>query len=116
MVPKPDPGVAVGGKFWVGDGCLSVGRWVPSQEIAMGQSPPLALPARSREDDKNWPEPDRVGRQELEVVMGNEHISFTVCMACLPAVVLFLFGNWRGVPGNTKYTRSTCYCSCKQLF
>jgi|EP00670_Eutreptiella_braarudii_P005037 protein mago nashi len=29
------------------------------------------------EDDKNWPEPDRVGRQELEVVMGNEHISFT---------------------------------------
>ncbi|KAK2992182.1 hypothetical protein RJ640_007350, partial [Escallonia rubra] len=30
-----------------------------------------------REDDKNWPEPDRVGRQELEIVMGNEHISFT---------------------------------------
>nr|XP_023906271.1 protein mago nashi homolog 1-like [Quercus suber] len=23
------------------------------------------------------PEPDRVGRQELEIVMGNEHISFT---------------------------------------
>ncbi|XP_057980097.1 protein mago nashi homolog [Malania oleifera] len=30
-----------------------------------------------KEDDKNWPEPDRVGRQELEIVMGNEHISFT---------------------------------------
>eukprot|EP01012_Entosiphon_sulcatum_P011699 TRINITY_DN171_c0_g1_i1.p1 TRINITY_DN171_c0_g1~~TRINITY_DN171_c0_g1_i1.p1 ORF type:complete len:150 (+),score=48.27 TRINITY_DN171_c0_g1_i1:40-489(+) len=30
-----------------------------------------------KEDDQNWPEPDRVGRQELEVVMGNEHISFT---------------------------------------
>lgn len=30
-----------------------------------------------REDDNNWPEPDRVGRQELEIVMGNEHISFT---------------------------------------
>eukprot|EP00997_Jenningsia_sp_PLL12_P008986 NODE_5854_length_547_cov_36.941767_g5109_i0.p1 GENE.NODE_5854_length_547_cov_36.941767_g5109_i0~~NODE_5854_length_547_cov_36.941767_g5109_i0.p1 ORF type:complete len:103 (+),score=21.54 NODE_5854_length_547_cov_36.941767_g5109_i0:184-492(+) len=30
-----------------------------------------------REDDKNWPEPDRVGRQELEIVKGNEHISFT---------------------------------------
>ncbi|KAA8549838.1 hypothetical protein F0562_001522 [Nyssa sinensis] len=28
-------------------------------------------------DDNNWPEPDRVGRQELEIVMGNEHISFT---------------------------------------
>ena len=25
-----------------------------------------------------WPAPDRVGRQELEVVIGNEHISFVV--------------------------------------
>jgi protein mago nashi len=24
-----------------------------------------------------WPEPDRVGRQELEIVLDNEHISFT---------------------------------------
>lgn len=30
-----------------------------------------------KEDDNNWPEPDNVGRQELEIVMGNEHISFT---------------------------------------
>lgn len=30
-----------------------------------------------KEDDNNWPEPDRVGRQELEIVIGNEHISFT---------------------------------------
>lgn len=29
------------------------------------------------EDDKLWPQPDRVGRQELEIVMGDEHISFT---------------------------------------
>ncbi|KAK2446177.1 protein mago nashi protein [Trifolium repens] len=29
-----------------------------------------------QEDDSNWPEPDRVGRQELEIKMGNEHISF----------------------------------------
>ena len=29
-----------------------------------------------KEDDKNWPEPDRDGRQEFEVVIGNEHISF----------------------------------------
>merc|ERR1712023_144800 len=28
------------------------------------------------EDDSSWPEPDRIGRQELEVVLGNEHISF----------------------------------------
>lgn len=30
-----------------------------------------------KEDDNNWPQPDRVGRQELEIVMGNEHICFT---------------------------------------
>eukprot|EP00884_Botryococcus_braunii_P004178 jgi/Botrbrau1/13761/Bobra.0056s0017.1 len=29
-----------------------------------------------KEDDTNWPPPDRVGRQELEVVLGKEHISF----------------------------------------
>ncbi|CAH0488072.1 unnamed protein product [Peronospora effusa] len=31
----------------------------------------------TKEDDKEWPEPDRVGRQELEIVLGNDHISFT---------------------------------------
>lgn len=31
-----------------------------------------------KEDDSQWPEPDRVGRQELEIVMGDTHISFTV--------------------------------------
>jgi len=30
-----------------------------------------------REDDKSWPAPDRVGRQELEVVCNGQHISFT---------------------------------------
>ena len=30
-----------------------------------------------KEDDESWPEPDRVGRQELEIVMGDEHVSFT---------------------------------------
>ncbi|CEM03424.1 unnamed protein product [Vitrella brassicaformis CCMP3155] len=30
-----------------------------------------------KEDDCYWPAPDRVGRQELEVVQGNHHISFT---------------------------------------
>jgi protein mago nashi len=28
------------------------------------------------EDDINWPAPDKIGRQELEVVLGDEHISF----------------------------------------
>ncbi|VDQ01784.1 unnamed protein product [Trichobilharzia regenti] len=30
-----------------------------------------------RIDDATWPVPDRVGRQELEIVCGDEHISFT---------------------------------------
>ncbi len=30
-----------------------------------------------REDDANWPKPDKNGRQDLEIVIGNEHISFT---------------------------------------
>jgi len=29
-----------------------------------------------KEDDSQWPEPDRIGRQELEVVMGEDHVSF----------------------------------------
>jgi protein mago nashi len=30
----------------------------------------------TKEDDHNWPSPDREGRQELEIKLGNEHISF----------------------------------------
>lgn len=29
-----------------------------------------------KEDDKMWPLADRVGTQELEVILGQEHISF----------------------------------------
>lgn len=32
----------------------------------------------SREDDSKWPEKNRDGRQELEIRLGNEHISFEV--------------------------------------
>lgn len=31
----------------------------------------------TKEDDRNWREPDKVGRQELEIKIGNEHIAFT---------------------------------------
>ncbi|XP_035884511.1 protein mago nashi homolog 2-like [Phyllostomus discolor] len=31
----------------------------------------------TKEDDALWPPPDRVGQQELEIVIGDEHISFT---------------------------------------
>jgi protein mago nashi len=30
-----------------------------------------------KEDDTNWPIPEKNGRQELEVKLDNEHISFT---------------------------------------
>ncbi|VDN59702.1 unnamed protein product [Dracunculus medinensis] len=29
-----------------------------------------------QEDDATWPEPDRIGRQELEILRNKEHISF----------------------------------------
>lgn len=29
-----------------------------------------------QEDDSKWPEPDRAGRQELEIITNNDHISF----------------------------------------
>ena len=38
-----------------------------------------------REDDKNWPEPNQDGRQEFEVVIGNQHISFAVRTPCSSA-------------------------------
>ena len=31
-----------------------------------------------REDDANWPTPDKIGRQELEIKYGKTHISFIV--------------------------------------
>ena len=45
--------------------------------VYTSRAPTPTLLAR-REDDKNWPEPDRNGRQEFEVVLGNQHISFAV--------------------------------------
>lgn len=35
-------------------------------------------------DDKLWPMPDKIGRQELEIVIGDTHINFTVlCLIML---------------------------------
>ena len=30
-----------------------------------------------QEDDRLWPMPDKVGKQELEIILGEEHIKFT---------------------------------------
>ena len=41
----------------------------------------LSLNTRHREDDKNWPQKNKDGRQELEIKIGGEHINFEVCRA-----------------------------------
>lgn len=33
----------------------------------------------TKEDDGNWPLPDKNGRQELEIKVNNEHVAFTCC-------------------------------------
>lgn len=39
-------------------------------------------------DDKDWPEPDKNGRQELEIVSGEEHISFAVRCYCFQCSIV----------------------------
>lgn len=41
----------------------------------------------SREDDTNWPKKNIVGKQELEIRVGNDHIAFEVRLG----VFFFLF-------------------------
>jgi hypothetical protein len=41
-----------------------------------------------REDDASWPKKNVVGRQELEIRLGNDHISFEVRRAIAPPLFL----------------------------
>lgn len=36
-----------------------------------------------KEDDTQWPKKNVVGKQELEIRLGNEHIAFEVCLLSL---------------------------------
>lgn len=36
-----------------------------------------------REDDTNWPKKNIVGKQELEIRLGTDHIAFEVSKECL---------------------------------
>ena len=40
-----------------------------------------------REDDAKWPEKNKDGRQELEIRLGNEHISFEVYKRSIPKIM-----------------------------
>jgi protein mago nashi len=47
----------------------------------------------SREDDTNWPKKNIVGKQELEIRVGNDHIafeviSFSIYMMCTSPISL----------------------------
>ena len=44
---------------------------------------PLVETDETREDDASWPKKNIVGRQELEVRVDKEHISFEVSCCCL---------------------------------
>jgi protein mago nashi len=50
-------------------------KWVVREEYFMDLT-------HSREDDTKWPEKNKDGRQELEIRLGNEHISFEVPIFC----------------------------------
>ena len=39
--------------------------------------------SRPREDDTNWPKKNIVGKQELEIRVGNDHIAFEVRLGFL---------------------------------
>lgn len=43
-----------------------------------------------KEDDAKWPQKNKDGRQELEIRLGNDHISFEVslCFPCSLFVIL----------------------------
>lgn len=45
--------------------------------MVVDSTPVFLLVQIMKEDDTNWPPPDKVGRQELEIILGDQHISFT---------------------------------------
>ena len=48
-----------------------------------------------REDDTNWPKKNIVGKQELEIRIGNDHIAFEV----RPYSTMHVYGMLTRVPG-----------------
>lgn len=60
----------------------------------------------TKEDDRNWPEPDKIGRQELEIKMNKEHISFTVSIFWSQ---LFLSD------ANLTYCNMLCYIKASKI-
>ena len=68
--------------MWVGSLVVKeLKRIIESSEITKWVSSLFALfnsLILLREDDTNWPKKNIVGKQELEIRIGNDHISFEV--------------------------------------
>jgi protein mago nashi len=47
-------------------------------------------PVLLREDDTNWPKKNIVGKQELEIRIGNDHIAFEVCRVTISSACVLL--------------------------
>ena len=47
----------------------------------------------TKEDDTKWPQKNKDGRQELEIRLGNEHISFEVCSFLPNTICLYELAN-----------------------
>ena len=57
------------------DSCISKELWV-SHTVLQELERIIGISEILREDDTLWPEPDRWGRQELEILLGKDHVKF----------------------------------------
>ncbi|KAJ8961452.1 hypothetical protein NQ318_014700 [Aromia moschata] len=62
-----------------------------------------------QEDDSLWPPPDRIGRQELEIVIKDEHISFTTSKTGSLVDVSKKSGNSAAPPPLPPSIDNVCY-------
>ena len=53
-----------------------------SHEVRLAVRSLMIFLPKAREDDTKWPQKNKDGRQELEIRMGNEHVSFEVRVHC----------------------------------
>ncbi|EAU38938.1 mago nashi protein [Aspergillus terreus NIH2624] len=94
----------------LGDGRSAAVRYANTQTTAMTRSSAKRVRSSSRfrsrqikriikeseimkEDDSKWPQKNKDGRQELEIRLGNEHISFEVLWTILTVLPIWMSGS-----------------------
>lgn len=76
--------------MWIGPLIVKeLKRIVESSEITKyvnrrSRTYPISDTRIQREDDTNWPKKNIVGKQELEIRVGNDHIAFEVMILDVP--------------------------------